>query len=57
MKKIISILAVAMLAASIVTGCGGNDTQTPQDNQKTTENATVSTDGSTSMEKSYRLLK
>lgn len=51
MKKIISILAVAMLAASIVTGCGGNDTQTPQDNQKTTENATVSTDGSTSMEK------
>lgn len=53
MKKIISILAVAMLAASIVTGCGGNNTQTqtPQDNQKTTENATVSTDGSTSMEK------
>ena len=51
MKKIISILAAAMLAASIVTGCGGNDTQTPQDNQKTTENATVSTDGSTSMEK------
>lgn len=53
MKKIISILAAAMLAASIVTGCGGNNTQTqtPQDNQKTTENATVSTDGSTSMEK------
>lgn len=53
MKKIISILAAAMLAASIVAGCGGNDTQTqtPQDTQKTTENATVSTDGSTSMEK------
>ncbi len=53
MKKIISILAAAMLAVSIVTGCGGNNTQTqtPQDNQKTTENATVSTDGSTSMEK------
>ena len=53
MKKIISILAAAMLAVSIVTGSGGNNTQTqtPQDNQKTTENATVSTDGSTSMEK------
>ncbi len=40
MKKFISLICVTMLIVGIITGCGNNDTS-----------ATVSTDGSTSMEK------
>lgn len=44
MKKIIAILAAAGVAASLFAGCGGTTANT-------TENKTVATDGSTSMEK------
>lgn len=58
-KKLAGVLATAAVAGMVLAGCGGNDTQTTADNTtqsgQTTASAalsgTVSTDGSTSMEK------
>ena len=49
MKKIISLMVVAVLLVAALTGCGTTNTDTPKDNGQVSE--TVSTDGSTSMEK------
>ena len=54
MKKITSIILSALLAMIIFGGCGNNDTNQTGDNtqtEKPAQSATVSTDGSTSMEK------
>ena len=56
MKKIITAILSTLIAGSMLTGCGGNidttDTNTPADTaSSSSQNATVSTDGSTSMEK------
>ena len=47
MKKIITILCIAVMALSLFAGCG----QKADDNNTAAAGATVSTDGSTSMEK------
>ena len=49
MKKIISLMVVAVLLVVALTGCGTTNTDTPKDNGQVS--GTVSTDGSTSMEK------
>ena len=49
MKKIISLMVVAVLLVSALAGCGTTNTDTPKDNGQVS--GTVSTDGSTSMEK------
>lgn len=54
MKKITSIILSALLAMIIFGGCGNNGTNQTGDNtqtEKPAQSATVSTDGSTSMEK------
>ena len=54
MKKITSIILSALLAAAVFSGCGNNNTNQTSDQPKTekpAQSATVSTDGSTSMEK------
>ena len=53
MKKIISLLTVAVLLVAAITGCGGADTNTASDTNTGNEalSGTVATDGSTSMEK------
>ncbi len=54
MKKITSIILSALLAAAVFSGCGNNSTNQTSDNtqtEKPVQSATVSTDGSTSMEK------
>lgn len=48
MKKIIGILVIAGMLAAALTGCGNTETNTPQ---TAVSSQTVSTDGSTSMEK------
>lgn len=50
MKKLMSILAVALLMATMVTGCGTKD-EVSTDNPTEKVSGTVATDGSTSMEK------
>ena len=47
MKKIISLMVVAVLLVAALTGCGTTNTDTPKDNGQVS--GTVSTDGSTSM--------
>ena len=49
MKKIISLMVVAVLLAAALTGCGTTNTDTQKDNGQVS--GTVATDGSTSMEK------
>ena len=49
MKKIISLMVVAVLLVAALTGCGTTNTDTPKDNGQVS--GTVATDGSTSMEK------
>ena len=49
MKKIISLMVVAVLLVAALTGCGTTNTDTPKNNGQVS--GTVSTDGSTSMEK------
>ena len=49
MKKIISLMVVAVLLVAALTGCGTTNTDTQKDNGQLT--GTVATDGSTSMEK------
>ena len=49
MKKIISLMVVAVLLVATLAGCGTTNTDTPKDNGQVS--GTVSTDGSTSMEK------
>ena len=49
MKKIISLMVVAVLLVAALTGCGTTNTDTQKDNGQVS--GTVSTDGSTSMEK------
>lgn len=49
MKKFIGMLVIGGLLAGALTGCGSNSASTPQTAQTMTQ--TVSTDGSTSMEK------
>ena len=55
MKKAMSVFAASAVLALSLAGCGGGDTQgttTPDDNNKTASiSGTVSTNGSTSMEK------
>ncbi len=55
MKKIIGVFTAAILAAAVMTGCGSGASNTaPQDaasNVNAVSAQTVSTDGSTSMEK------
>lgn len=50
MKKLMSILAVVALMATMVTGCGTKD-EAPTSNPTEKVSGTVATDGSTSMEK------
>lgn len=54
-KKLAGVLATAAVAGMVLAGCGGTDTQTTANNTtqsgQTTLSGTVSTDGSTSMEK------
>ena len=47
MKKIITVLCAAVMALSLFAGCG----QKADDNNTAAAGGTVSTDGSTSMEK------
>ena len=49
MKKIISLMVVAVLLVAALTGCGTTNSNTQKDNGQLT--GTVATDGSTSMEK------
>ena len=49
MKKIISLMVVAVLLVAALTGCGTTNSDTQKDNGQLT--GTVATDGSTSMEK------
>lgn len=49
MKKIISLMVVAVLLVAALAGCGTTNTDTPKGNGQVS--GTVSTDGSTSMEK------
>ena len=49
MKKIISLMVVAVLLVAAITGCGTTNTDIQKDNGQVS--GTVSTDGSTSMEK------
>ena len=49
MKKIISLMVVAVLLVAALTGCGTTNTDTQKDNGQVS--GTVATDGSTSMEK------
>ena len=49
MKKIISLMVVAVLLVAALAGCGTTNTDTPKDNGQVS--GTVSTDGSTSMDK------
>ena len=49
MKKIISLMVVAVLLVAALAGCGTTNTDTQKDNGQVS--GTVSTDGSTSMEK------
>ena len=49
MKKIISLMVVAVLLVAALTGCGTTNTDTPKDNGQVSGSG--STDGSTSMEK------
>ena len=49
MKKIISLMVVAVVLVAALAGCGTTNTDTPKDNGQVS--GTVSTDGSTSMEK------
>ena len=49
MKKIISLMVVAVLLVAALAGCGTTNIDTPKDNGQVS--GTVSTDGSTSMEK------
>ena len=49
MKKIISLMVVAVLLVATLAGCGTTNTDTQKDNGQVS--GTVSTDGSTSMEK------
>ena len=54
MKKIIAILTTAVLASALITGCSGDVEPTSSNSSQDTnssQQATVSTDGSTSMEK------
>ena len=55
MKKIVSIMMAGVLAVSLLAGCGSQSTDTGDDTSKDTQTTsvagTVSTDGSTSMEK------
>ena len=55
MKKIVSIMMAGVLAVSLLAGCGSQSTDTgdtdSNDTQTTSVAGTVSTDGSTSMEK------
>lgn len=51
MKKIISIATIVTLMAGILMGCGTGSAGSPADGKNTDSSNTVSTDGSTSMEK------
>ena len=54
MKKVIAILTTAVLASALITGCSGDVEPTSSNSSQDTnssQQATVSTDGSTSMEK------
>lgn len=57
MKKLISILMSICMLAVVLTGCGASDTESKQTTGNTALSGTVSTDGSTSMEKVIEYLK
>lgn len=57
MKKLISILMSICMLAVVLTGCGASDTESKQTTDNTALSGTVSTDGSTSMEKVIEYLK
>lgn len=57
MKKLISILMSICMLAVVLTGCGASDTENKQTTDNTALSGTVSTDGSTSMEKVIEYLK
>lgn len=61
MKKFLTLALTAVMALSLLTACGSKndnsaDTNTDGSNTETTLSGTVSTDGSTSMERSSTLL-
>ena len=54
MKKLIGIIMAVMLAATVIVGCGKSDkepVETKTEGGNTALTGTVTTDGSTSMEK------
>ena len=63
MKKIISILLAAVMVMALLAGCGSKnsgstkDNNTPNNNQNTELSGSVSTNGSTSMDKVIGALK
>ena len=57
MKKLISILMSICMLAVVLTGCRASDTESKQTTDNTALSGTVSTDGSTSMEKVIEYLK